>query len=112
MKYRCPWCACKIKGLSFEDLQGSAVVSYVSDYRALMSGFSWWGDKPASRSAVITYSFEAGLFDYVKTSPYSDEFREILQASDRRAEGGDARLIEDDRQCIRASVRGSRRRAG
>jgi Ca2+-binding RTX toxin-like protein len=51
------------------------MVSYVSDYRALLSGESWWGAVPTGKSTVITYSFETRVFDHLKTPTYSDAFR-------------------------------------
>ncbi|WP_269780301.1 matrixin family metalloprotease [Methylobacterium sp. Leaf118] len=74
------------------------MVSYVSDYRALMSGTSWWGAVPAGRSTIITYSFETSVFDHVKTSTYSDAFRSSfkpLNASQKAATLAALKQLDD-----------------
>ncbi|KQT57180.1 hypothetical protein ASG52_03710 [Methylobacterium sp. Leaf456] len=51
----------------------------VSDYRALISGDSWWGEGTVGKAAFITYSFDTVSYDTVAGSGYSDAFRASFQ---------------------------------
>ncbi len=41
----------------------------VSDYRALLSGSSWWGGGTVGKPAFVTYSFEARSYETVAARP-------------------------------------------
>ncbi len=47
------------------------MVSYVSDYTALLSGESWWGSAAPRKPVFITYSFETKPYDYLADHGYS-----------------------------------------
>ncbi|WP_342149945.1 matrixin family metalloprotease [Methylorubrum sp. SB2] len=80
----------------------------VSDYRALLSGSSWWGQGTVGKPAFITYSFEARSYETVAGAPYSAAFRASFQpltetekaaARDALKQWGDAsgiRFLEAD----------------
>ncbi|SFL49400.1 M57 family metalloprotease [Methylorubrum salsuginis] len=51
----------------------------VSDYRALLSGSSWWGGATVGKPAFVTYSFEVRSYETVAGAPWSNDFRASFQ---------------------------------
>ena len=61
----------------------------VSDYTALLSGESWWGDYAERTPVFLTYSFETEPYDYLSglfyTAEYRDSFKELTAAEKQQA---------------------------
>ncbi len=58
----------------------------VSDYTALLSGSSWWGDKTVGKPVFVTYSFETEAYDYLSDLGFSAEFKDSFATFDQMEE--------------------------
>lgn len=54
----------------------------VSDYTALLSGSSWWGDKTVGKPVFVTYSFETEAYDYLSELGFPAEFEDSFARLD------------------------------